>query len=218
MLDFHNVLWVIPGLIFIYLYNRFRPDNTEAMAINLSGWPYLFLLVFIAAITWFPSELIVELFWDTNILIQKGVILSFSVIFVFIFLWIAQCPSIARQIFLPVQDNFYKKCVEWENKEVLITLNNGKTYQGLLWKYPESPKSRHESQTISIVPFKSGYRDEKTKKVIWNTYYPEYEGKSDLIDMEIIIPRTGIITFGKFSSKTFEYFEKQKSPEHSQST
>ena len=77
---------------------------------------------------------------------------------------------IARQIFLPVQDNFYKKCVEWENKEVLITLNNGKTYQGLLWKYPESPKSRHESQTISIVPFKSGYRDEKTKKVIWNTY------------------------------------------------
>ena len=162
--------------------------------------------------------MIVELFWDNKILIQKGITLVFSVILVFILLWIAQWPFIARQIFLPVQDNFYKKCVEWENKEVLITLNNGKTYQGLLWKYPESPKSRHESQTISIVPFKSGYRDEKTKKVKWNTYYPEYEGKSDLIDMEIIIPRTGIVTFGKFSSKTFEHFEKQKPPENSQPT
>ena len=210
MLDFHNILWVIPGVIFIYLYNRFRPDNKTAMAINLSGWPYLFLLAFIAALTWFPAELIVESLGDGRDLMQRGVTLVVSIVFVSILLWIAQCSFIARQIFLPVQDNFYRKCVEWENKEVLLTLKNGKTYQGLLWKYPDSPKSRHESQTISMVPFKSGYRNNETKKVTWNTYYPEYEGKSDLIDMEIIIPRTEIVTFGKFSSKTFEHFEEQK--------
>ena len=29
--------------------------------------------------------------------------------------------------------------------------------------------------------------------------------------MEVIIPRTEIVTFGKFNDKTFEHFEKQKS-------
>jgi len=119
---------------------------------------------------------------------------------------------------ISVYDNFYKKCIEWENKEILLTLKNGKTYQGLLWKYPESPKSRHESQTISMVPFKSGYRSDKTKEVVWNTYYPKYENYFDLVDMEIIIPRTEIITFGKFNNKTFEHFEKQKSKKTTQLT
>ena len=210
MLDFHNILWVIPGVIFIYFYNKRRPDNITATTINLSGWPYLFFLVIVAAFTWFPAELIMESCNSDKELAKKLITLIIALGFTGILLLLAQIESVAKLIFLPVQDNFYKKCVEWENREILITLKNGKIYQGLLWKYPESPKSRHESQTISIVPFKSGYRDEKTKEVIWNTYYPEYEGKSDLIDMEIIIPRTEIITFGKFSSKTFEHFEKQK--------
>ena len=231
MLDFHNILWVIPGVIFIYFYNKFRPTEATATAINLSGWPYLFLLAFIAALTWFPAELIVEWFYNgkvdpilhsetsinlvkeslgNKISTKKGITLVISIILVSILLWITQWPIIARQIFSPVQDNFYKKCIEWENKEILLTLKSGKTYQGLLWKYPDSPKSRHESQTISMVPFKSGYRNNETKEVIWNTYYPKYENYYDLVDMEIIIPRTEIITFGKFSSKTFEHFEKQK--------
>ncbi len=218
MLDFHNILWVIPGVIFIYFYNKWRPDNKTAMTINLSGWPYLFFLVIIAAFTWFPAELIVEICNSDKELVKKIITLFIALIFTIILLLLAQIELIAKLIFLPVQDNFYKKCVEWENKEVLLTLKNGKTYQGLLWKYPESPKSRHESQTISIVPFKSGYRGEKTKEVNWNTYYPKYEDYYDLVDMEIIIPRTEIITFGKFSRKTFEHFEKQKIQGKDQST
>ncbi|MCZ0931985.1 MAG: hypothetical protein OXJ52_02405 [Oligoflexia bacterium] len=121
---------------------------------------------------------------------------------------ITQNTFILKWITIPVYDNFYKKCVEWENKEILLTLKNGKTYQGFLWKYPENSKSRHESQTISIVPFKSGYRTNETKEVIWNIYYPKYESYFDLVNMEIIIPRTEIATFGKFSRKTFDHFER----------
>lgn len=209
MLDFHNILWVIPGVIFIYFYNKCRPDNIMATAINLSGWPYLFFLVIIAAFTWFPAELIMEVCKDDKELSTKLITLVIALAFTVILLLLAQIESIAKLIFLPVQDNFYKKCIEWENKEIFITLKNEKAYHCLLWKYPENPKSRHESQTISIIPYKSGYRDEKTKKVIWNTYYPEYRDKSDLVDMEVIIPRTEIITFGKFSKRTFEHFENQ---------
>ena len=210
MLDLHNILWVIPGFIFIYFYNKFRPDNTIATAIELSGWPYLFFLVFIASLTWFPAELIVNLWYD-NSLINKAITLLISIFFTAILLKLAQWYKIAQWIFLPVQDNFYKKCLEWENSFVLVTLKNEKTYIGVLWKYPESPKSRHESQTISIIPFKSGYRDEKTKEVIWNINYPEYNNKSQFTNMEIIIPRTEIVTFGKFNEESFKHFYTDKS-------
>lgn len=211
MLELHNVLWVIPGVIFIHLYNKRRPDDT----ISLSGWPYLFFLVVIAALTWLPGEFIITndilnskaLFVNKLNIAQDTATLLVAIICAVIWFLFAQWGVISRWTFLPAHDNFYKKCIEWENKETLLTLKNEKVYHCLLWKYPENPKSRHESQTISIIPYKSGYRDEKTKKVIWNTYYPEYEKYSDLVDMEVIIPRTEIITFGKFSKKTFEHFD-----------
>ena len=222
MLDLHSVLWVIPGVVFIHLYNKRRPEDT----ISLSGWPYLFSLVVIATLTWLPAEFIIKndilnsktLFVNTLNIGQSTVTLLIATILAVIWFVPAQWRIASQWIFLPAYDNFYKKCIEWENKEILLTLKNGKTYQGLLWKYPESPKSRYESQTISMVPFKSGYRTKETKKVIWNTYYPEYKEYSDLVDMEIIIPRTEIITFGKFSFKTFEHFEKQNPQEETQST
>lgn len=45
----------------------------------------------------------------------------------------------------------------------LLTLKNRKAYIGIPWKYPENPRSKHESQTISIVLIKSGYRKRDTK-------------------------------------------------------
>lgn len=204
MFDFYNFLWVIPGLFFIHFYNKRRPSE----AIDLSGWPYLFLLVIIAAFTWLPAEWIsFQLFGKKLTLVTIFISLFIS----FVLFLIIRIPFIAQQIFLPVHDNFHRKCIEWENKEILLSLRNGKTYQGILWKYPDSPKSRYESQTISIVPFKSGYRDNNTKKVVWNTDYPQYEKYSQFVDMEAIIPRSEIIIFGKFSNRTFKHFEKHKS-------
>ena len=201
MLNLENILWVIPGVIFIHFYNRRRPHEV----ISLSGWPYIFFLVVIAAFTWLPSELITTQFLKESDPLQNLVILLTSIFFSVILFLIAQKETIGKWIHIPIYDNFYKKCLEWKNKFVLLILRNGKTYIGILWKYPENPKARHESQTVSIVPFKSGYRAEDTKKITWNIDYPEYKNKSQFIDMEIIIPRTEIITFGKFNKKVFEH-------------
>ena len=214
MIELHTILWVIPGVIFIYLYNKRRPDDS----ISLSGWPYLVFLVVIASLTWLPAEFIVKIntfniktcLVDNFGINEKIPILFIAIISSIVWFLLAQWMDAYWKIFIPTHDNFYKKCIEWENQEIFLTLKNEKIYHCLLWKYPENPKSRHESQTISIIPYQSGYRDKNTKKVIWNTIYPEYRDQSDLISMELIIPRTEIITFGKFSKRTFEYFEKQK--------
>ncbi len=207
MLDLQNILWVVPGVVFIYFYNRIRP----AGSISVSGWPYLFLLVIVAIIAWLPAEFITsKIPFSTKIFFQVWITSFISAIFSILLLWLCTASkSIEKWIFPSVLDNFYNKCVEWENEEILLTLRNGKSYHGILWKFPENPKSRHESQTISIIPFKSGYRDEKTKEVVWNTYYLEYKNKTHLVDMETIIPRSEIINFGKFSKETFKHFEKQ---------
>ena len=87
----------------------------------------------------------------------------------------------------------------------------------VLWKYLENPRSRHESQTISIVPIKSGYRKQDTKQVVWNTNYPQYKKEPDPVDddgidddIELMIPRSKILTYGKFSEKTFKHFYHKK--------
>ena len=210
MLDLHNILWVIPGLVFINIYNRKRPDET----IMLSGWPYLFFLVVIASLSWLPSEWIIlkTTSW-TGIEIFKPakqiITLVISLMITGFWLLVAQWEPIANMIFTPAQDNFYKKCIEWESYAILLTLKNDKIYSGVLWKFPENPKSRHESQTISIIPIRSGYRDKKTRKAIWNIDYKETQDKSYFIDMEIVIPRSEIITFRKFNKEIFDHFQQE---------
>ena len=232
MLDFHNILWVIPGFIFISIYNRNRPGR----ALNLSGWSYIFSLVFIASLTWLPAEFLskgifswIGTFDSINVLfawmgndvqqnqVQAVQTLITSIFFSFVWLLLAQWRVISIMVFSPIYDNFYNKCIEWENEEVLLTFKNGKAYHGLLWKYPENPRSRYDAQTISIIPFKSGYRDKETQQVEWNTYYPEYRDWHHFYNMEVIIPRSEILTFGKFNEQTFEYFENKRKKSQIQS-
>ena len=233
MWELHNVLWIIPGVIFIHLYNRRRPFAHES-AIQLSGWPLVFALTIIASVTWLPAELVSQkifellkvfdwieiLFaWLSTIVpnaetetVRHIQTLLTSIVFTFILLMVVQTGSIARIIFPSVHDNFHSRCVEWENKAIILTLKNGKAYIGILWKYPESPKSRYESQTISIIPLQSGYREMEKKRVQWTTYYP-YDQDPD--NMETIIPRHEILTFGKFNIKAHQYFEELKTPKES---
>ena len=204
MLILENILWVIPGVVFVYYYNKRRPNNI----IKLSGWPYLFFLVFIAAFTWLPAKWIVveQITYCSNIS-QKLTIVIISIILSIIVFFITQNKLILNFISIPINDNFYNKCVSWENKFILLTLKNNKVYIGILWKYPENPKSRFEFQTISIVPFKSGYRCESTKKIKWNINYPKYKDDFQIASMEVIIPRSEIITVGKFNKEVFKHFD-----------
>ena len=210
MLDFHNILWVIPGFIFLFLYNSRRPYNT----IDLSGWAYLFFIVTIASLTWLPAEFIVSSLPKTKtftylfeVLKSKPILtLILSIFFTFIIFLISQIDGIARRIFRSAQDGFYKKCIEWKDEEIFIVLKSGKAYAGVLWQYKENPNSRYESQIISFVPFISGYRCEKTRGIEWNFVWGKYKESSDFQNMVMIIPRSEIITMGRFNERAFEGF------------
>ena len=205
MLDLYNIIWVIPGVVFIHIYNKRRP----AGSINLSGWSYIFALVIMAVVLWLPVSIFLEYWeWYSNssksgqnfiISVFSG-FLAFLLAVVFTYL-----DRLAKFVFLPVYDVFFIKCVNWEKKPVIISLKNDKVYIGALLKYPENPRSRYESQMISIYPLRSGGRNQNTKQVVWEAKYP-----SNIIgDCEVIIPRSEIVTFGIFNEKTFKHFYRE---------
>ena len=209
MLELDKILWVVPGIVIIFIYNRRRINSL----IELSGWNYIFCLVTMAVFTWLPSQYIVGMISHCPNLdfvepIHRTLICSLLLSVIIGIL--LRVPFISKSIFPQIYDNFYNRCMDWEEKLIILSLKNNKTYVGILWKYPENPTARHESQTISIVPYLSGYRDEASKKVVWNTSYPEYETIHQTMDMEVIIPRSEIITLGKFNERVFEYFNKGK--------
>ena len=74
MLNIENILWVIPGLVFILLHNK----NRSLKSINLNGWPYIFFLVVIAAFTWIPANLILKNCEDAIGVVIVGLLILFS--------------------------------------------------------------------------------------------------------------------------------------------
>ena len=202
MLSLENILWVIPGIIFIFGYNRLRQDGR----IDLSGWPYVFFLVLIAAITWLPAERLITNYPSCFTFASKtDSTLLVSIFFSFLLLVLVRFTPL-YQIFPIYYDDFYLKCVELDCELVLLTLKDGKAYIGILWKYTTGSMEKYESQTISIIPLQSGFRRED-KTIDWNIYYPQYQANED-DDMEMIIPRSEIVTFAKFNPEVHEYFSK----------
>ena len=202
MLELYNIIWVVPGVVFIHVYNKRRP----ALSINLSGWSYIFSLVIIAVLLWLPVSNTLEVWqWYVNLSTgwQNFIISVFSGFFACLLaLLFTSWDWLAKFNFLPVYDVFFINCINWEKKPVIIGLKNDKIYIGVLLKYPETPRSRYESQMISIYPLRSGGRDQNTKQVVWGLKYP-----SDIKgDCEIIIPRSEIVTFGIFNEDTFKHF------------
>ena len=199
MLALDSILWVVPGFVFTIVYNKKRPSK----AINLSGWPYVFTLVLIAVFTWLPIKtLITDSFGKslcpTLLTVFLSILASSILAILYLrlsikFAWMA--PSI--------HDTFCNQCIEWENKLVIVTLRNNKAYNGILLRYPESPKEIHESHGISIVPIESGFVN-KEKKIIWHTKYPTDNEKQ--IATEIVIHRSDVVTFRKFNKELYQNF------------
>lgn len=211
MLELQELLWVLPGVIFIHVYNKKRPADN----INLSGWSYIFSLVVIATITWLPFKIWLseKYFGEWKILYVTflSVILSFCLTLFLIqpkiFLFIKNSNSFVINIFKyifprEIYDNFIVNCIKWERKTIILSLKNNKAYIGILLKYPENPKSKYETQMISIRPLISGGRGQHTKQIDWKVYYPQIEEDS----FEMMIPRSEIITFGKFNKDVFKHF------------
>ena len=202
MLDFHNILWVIPGVVFIHFYNKRRPSGS----LNLSGWSYIFSLVIIAILLWLPIFNIISRQTHISEGWQSFLISIISGFFAYLLALISTSSSwLTKNIFLPVYDVFFINCVNWLEKPVIVSLKNDKIYIGVLIKYPANPKSKYETQMISIYPLRSGGRDQNAKEVVWGERYPtDIKGHC-----EIIIPRSEIVTFGVFNEETFNYFYKK---------
>ena len=198
--QFETLIWVIPGVFYIYYYNTFTPHKK----ITISGWPYLFTIVIIVSILNIPHYMLGHISSETNI---KGCSWLAST-FLYAFLLLLPRIELVKKFLPQSDDDFYNKCSEWENKAVLLTLKNGKVYVGSLWKYPSNPNLQYECQTISIIPSFSGYRKKEQKWVEWTTYYPEVE--SYPADMELVIPRSEIVSFSKFNHEAHKHFENSK--------
>ncbi|MDE0118673.1 MAG: hypothetical protein OXM55_01535 [Bdellovibrionales bacterium] len=261
MLELDKLLWVIPGVIFIYTYNKKRPIDS----INLSGWSYLFSLVIVASIIWLPIDILLSgklnIFGEWKCLVISAIsgfiaflvalfftsigstkILSWSyLLFLMIITTLIWLPfellldskfnifgkwqtiiipftsgliafliallfkKLSKIISFNVPDVFLTNCVQWEHEFVILSLQNDKIYIGILLKYPDNLRSKYESQVLSIIPVISGGRSQITKEVEWGTYYPV----DDLGNCEIIIPRSKIVTFGKFNKNIFKHFTKK---------
>lgn len=196
MLELQNILWVIPGVIFIYMYNKRRPADS----ITVSGWPYVFSLVFIAVFTWLPVEILLKTKLSF-IGVWEGLVASILSGLIAFCLALSLKKSL-KIIAFNIQDAFLTNCIEWEKLPVILSLQNNKVYIGILLKYPENPRAGHASQMISIMPIISGGRNKNTQEVQWGDYYPT----NDPTGCELMIPRSEIVTFGRFSEKVFKHF------------
>lgn len=141
MLELEKLLWVIPSLLFIHIYNKQRPQGS----LKLTGQQYVFALVFISAFCWLPFSFFFHKGCDENFycLYSK---LFISLFFSGIFALIFSSKYISKKTFLPVYDIFFLNCVKWEktNEPVILTLKNDKAYIGYLTKYTENPRSKFQ--------------------------------------------------------------------------
>ena len=191
MLELTQLEWVIPAVIFIWVCRRGR----NSLAISVSGWSYVFSLVVIAYGLDFCFPLVEKYFFVfSNKIIGKGV-LAAALAYLFSRFYV-------MDKIIPINDLFVKNCLDWEEKSIILSLKNNKIYIGYLNQYTEDPKSRHESQMLSIYPIISGIRNQTGKKVEWNLEYPT----DDKSKCEMFIPRNEIVSFGKYNKNVFDHF------------
>ena len=200
MLSIETLIWVIPGLIGLWVYNyklAVKLPHTE-------GWPYLLKVVFFA----FPYYLIKlsqPFNWEFGGIPNDGWVLIVSVPvcgilgFIVAFLRNKMLPKVPS-------DPFHDNCILWREKLVFITLDSKRIYLGTLVDHTKDVRFEY---TIKIIANYSGYRDEQGR-VIWDFKYPLQKD----IAVQIVIPQSKIATFALWNdSKEFKNAPTKESPD-----
>ena len=164
-LQLESLLWVIPGLCFLFAQSRLRDVET----LDVSGWRYVFSVVLIGSITvlplqWFFGE-------DPSKPLSIKILLISSLgafILPFITKWIFIpfvdrlekepnffIPSIFWSIvyfFFPLEnrDKFIKNCIESEGEAVLVTVKEPLLYKSV---NNESKNGNNGSKSVNNEPF-----------------------------------------------------------------
>ena len=199
MLDLYNILWTVPGIVFIYTYNKKKP----LASIGTSGWAYIFAILCVSCLIWLPFYAIFEScdyfkpdhmkpvkLWALSICTAAVGHLLARLLTVF---------SASQRLFPQLNDTFCINFIKWEKETVIVNLKNGKVCAGLLIKYPENLNDSMDRQAISILPFYSGWREPHTGKVVWRVDFLDKEKQG----AEIVIPRSEILTMAKFERSVF---------------
>ena len=220
MLSLENLVWTIPGLCFLFSYNRLR----DVESLDFSGWPFVFFIVLIGTITWLPLKGYFK-GWQLIIISSSiAFLIPFIIKFSFEF-FVKQLEKDANffrrsnfwsiiYFFYPLEnrDKFIKNCVDYEGEAILVTTeepitikNNteenkekefltikSKIFFGILVEFPYIATRVTDSQVIRILPLLSGYQytENCKEKIKWTQ---KYNITKDSVG--IIIPRDKILNF-----------------------
>jgi len=201
MLDIAVLLWVVPGVMGLWAYNRWLSYRLP----QVEGWGYLFTVVIIASPYYFIFEILLIL-GDTfdspeieRLFIRfVGLLLS-----VLITILLARYAAYIRNTYYAEEpaDPFYSCCYAWKGKLIFITLKNRKIYVAWLMDYTKD--SRFES-SMKISPVYSGYRD-LHGKANWTYEYPIDEETQRHLKVVCVIFKREIVSFSLWNNdKAFE--------------
>ena len=133
-LSLETLLWVLPGIAFLFSYNRLR----DVESLEFSGWPYVFFLVLIGTVTYLP----INYFFKDLGLLFVVLISSFTAFLIpfvvkFIFNPFVEKLDENENFFIPSnfwsviyffypienRDKFIKSCMDYEGKAILLTID-----------------------------------------------------------------------------------------------
>ena len=175
MLSLDNLTWTIPGICFLFSYNRLR----DVESLEFSGWPFVFFIVLIGAITKIPLEHLFDT-WNQFEIIALASTIAFFIPFVIKFLFEFFIKRLEADenffiksnlwsiiyFFYPLEnkDKFIKNCIENEGEPVLVTTEedtlvlrkniNQSTKLNEL-ESPEKKKNSKEEEKIESFSIKS---------------------------------------------------------------
>ena len=181
-LQLESLLWTIPGICFLFSYQRLRDVET----IEYSGWPYVFFIVLIGCVTVLPIKWFFDSAELTFFILLASSIIAFLIPFFvkfFIYSFLVEkieedpnfyMPSTFWSIvyfFYPIEnkDKFIKQCIDYEGEAVLVTVDESvysdsgvrqiesKVYFGILIEFPYVATKIIDSHAIKILPLLSGY-------------------------------------------------------------
>ena len=176
--------WTIPGICFLFSYNRLR----DVESLEFSGWPFVFFIVLIGAITELPLRYVFGISNHVTVILLASII-AFLIPFIIKYLFNPFVKKLEEDenffmtsalwsiiyFFFPLEnrDKFIKNCVEYEGEPVLVTTKEplmifqkdrksniieSTLFFCILIEFPYVATKITDSQVIRILPLFSGYK------------------------------------------------------------